>query len=66
MTKQKNDARELSLQQLDQLSGGWVRPHRQPPELHFRNPEMQIAHEMQGQFNAANSALRGFSMPSIL
>jgi len=62
MTKLNDEICELNSDQLDQVSGGW---YRERPQPHFRNPEMQLEYEMQGQFNAMNSALKGFTMPSI-
>jgi hypothetical protein len=52
--------------QLDVVEGA-VRPAAGPrPATKEAANEMQIAYEMQSQFNAANSALSGFTMPNIL
>ena len=59
-----NKDHELNSHQLDQVSGGRGRfpVHPQP---HFRNPDQQLAFELQGQFTAANNALSGFKLPGI-
>jgi hypothetical protein len=62
MTKFSNEIRELNVDELDAVSGGWF---RERPQSHFRNPEMQLEFEMQQQFTAMNTAISGFKMPSF-
>jgi hypothetical protein len=66
MSKLNNNIGVLNSQELNQVTGGWYNREHPHPEPPFRNPGMQLQYEMQGQFNAVNSALKGFTMPSIL